>query len=397
MNDMPHPDSTAQLAILHTIARKLSSSVHLEQMLQITLSQVAELLALETGWIFLLDGQARFYLAAAQNLPPGLEEQGRMSGWCQCQEMFRHDELHRGQNISVVACSRLNSIQDPVKTGGLRFHASIPLLAGSQKLGVLNAASRQRQALSRDELHTLYTIGDLLSLAIQRTRYYEEHLAHSALSERYRLARELHDSLGQSLAALILRLETLDALVEKRAEPEAIRPRIRESADLARTALREARATVKHLRSEQSPDLGSALAQLVADLGLKARLEIEPGLPLSPALSHSLWRMLQELLTNIHKHAEAGSLCVSLARAPGGLHLCVSDDGKGFEPEAVPAGRFGLRGLQERVALLNGDVSVMSRPGAGTRISIFLPCGIEESAEPGASQTDSGEKPAERN
>ncbi|HEY9839672.1 MAG: histidine kinase [Candidatus Sericytochromatia bacterium] len=370
--------SPPHLAILHTIARKLSSSVHLEQILQITLSQVAELLELETGWVFLLDHEDRFYLAASQNLPPGLAaDPARMTGWCQCQEMFRHDELHSGQNISIVACSRLNQLTDPVQTGGLRFHASIPLKAGEQRLGVMNAASRQKQALNQDELHTLYTIGDLLSLAIQRTRYYEEHLNHSALSERYRLARELHDSLGQGLAALILRLETLDALVDMGAEADRLKPQINASVELARRTLREARSSVQQLRSEAMglPELAGAIERLIGELlpELEVKLDIDQQLQLSPALSHSLYRMLQELLNNVRKHAAARQLRITLCGEAGGLRLKLEDDGAGFEPDAVREGHFGLIGLRERVHLLAGQLQIRTSPGHGTLVEIFLP------------------------
>lgn len=385
---MSRMDSTRQLAILHTVARKLSSSVHLEQILQLTLAQVAELLQLETGWIFLLNEEDQFYLAASQNLPAGLQaEPERLSGWCYCLDMFRDDQLHSAQNISVIACSRLSALQKQGEqaTGGLRFHASIPLQTGEQKLGVLNVASLQRQQLNQDELHILYTIGDLLSLAIQRTRFYEEHLNHSTLNERYRMARELHDSLGQGLAALILRLETLDALVDKmqaqELEPaqavDRLKPQISQSVALARKTLREARSSVQDLRSPElhQPDLQSALEQLVQELlGSQAVVLALPSeLRFSPGLQHSLWRMLQELVTNIHKHAQAQQVRIALETSAEGICLKVSDDGQGFTPAAIAPGHFGLLGLRERVNLLQGRLSICSCPGQGTQIEIQLP------------------------
>lgn len=369
--------SSQRLEILHTVARKLSTSVHLEQMLTITLSQVARLLALETGWIFLLDGDDRFQLAAAQNLPPGLAAAPeRLTGWCQCQDMFRHDALHRGQNISIVACSRLNQLS-PDQTGGLKFHASIPLVAGEQKLGVLNAASRQKQALAQDELHTLYTIGDLLALGIQRARYYEEHLALSALDERFRLARELHDTLGQGLAALILRLETLDALVDKGLPTAQLKAQLAASAELARGTLRQARSSVQSLRSRESalPPLTQAIPALLAEMfgQLPCELSLTGAERLSPAMQQSVYRMLQELITNVHKHAAANRLEVMLAADAQGVTLRVQDNGRGFDPAAVPPGHFGLLGLRERVHLLQGELRLHTAPGQGTEIVILLP------------------------
>ncbi|MGV3526586.1 MAG: histidine kinase [Candidatus Sericytochromatia bacterium] len=367
-------DSTS-LGALHAVARALSSTVHLEQSLQITLSQVAELLQLETGWIFLLDAAGEPYLAAAQNLPPALvAEPERLCGSCYCLDRYRADSLQQAENISMIACSRLNQLQHG--TAGLRFHASIPLHTGSQKLGVMNVASRERPALSPADLDTLYTVGDLLSLAIQRTRFYEDNLALTALGERYRMARELHDSLGQGLAALILRLDTLDALLEKGAPPEQLKPQLTASLGLARRTLREARGAVSELRSPegQARPLRAALEQLVSELlpDLQVRLEL-PERQLSPALQHSVFRMAQELLTNIHRHAAARQVQLRLQVQADALQLQICDDGRGFDPEAIPPGHFGLLGLRERVHLLQGTVSLCSAPGQGTTIQIDLP------------------------
>lgn len=379
MSDSYSPNH--ELAILQAVARKLSSSVELQESLAQTLSQVAELLALETGWIFLLDEHDAPYLAASQNLPEGLQLPERMCGSCYCLDVFRADELHSARNVSIIACSRLYKLS-PEAAGGLRFHASIPLQAGGTKLGVMNVASRQKQALSPDDLNILYTIGDLLSLAIQRNRYHEEHLRLSALNERFRMARELHDSLGQGLAALIMRLETLDALSEKITDDTrmGIQNQVQHSLGLARNTLREARHSVQNLRSPEAEPVGLELSlrRLIQELlpGVNVSLTIRDSAlsaAFSPSLSHGLYRMLQELLTNIHKHARATAVDLEIEPSAEGLQVLVQDNGVGFEPDQVPAGHFGLIGLRERVHLLGGCFALESSLGQGTEVRIVLP------------------------
>ncbi len=378
-----------ELVILQAVARKLSSSVELSQSLQLTLSQVAELLSLETGWIFLLDEQGQAFLAAEQNLPAGLQIPERMCGSCYCLDIFRMDGLQTAENVSMITCSRLNKLE-PSASGDLRFHASIPLQAGGAKLGVMNVASRQKQALSPNELNMLYTIGDLLSLAIQRNRYHEEHLRHSALNERYRMARELHDSFGQGLAALIMRLETLDALTEKLESETQLKLRMQEqiqqSVKLARQTLREARGTVQNLRNPelQVGSFADDVERLIQEVLPDQQVErcIEP-FAMSAQLRHGLYRMVQELLTNIHRHAQAENVLIQLDAQVDGVKLVVSDDGQGFDPKHIPAGHFGLVGLRERIHLLQGCFKLCSQVGQGTYVVIQLPIqGFIQGAEP---------------
>src|SRR5215472_1555032 len=196
-----------ELMILNSIAQALNASVEMDQALEAVLAQVAALLGLQTGWIWLLDEETgQSYLAAAQNLPPGLtEDPSRMSGSCYCLDTFRMGDLNGAANVNVVKCSRLSGLVDG--TGGLRYHASIPLYAQGKKLGVLNVASTDWRKLSQDNLRLLYTVGDLVGIAIERGRLYAKSMRAGAEEERSRLAREIHDTLAQGLAAISLQLE----------------------------------------------------------------------------------------------------------------------------------------------------------------------------------------------
>src|SRR5574341_1693571 len=161
-----------ELSILNSIAEALNRSVDLDQALQAALSKAAELLDLKTGWVWLLSEESgETYLAAAQNLPPGLANNPElMQGSCYCLDTYKAGDLDGAANVNVITCSRLKKLVDG--TAGLRYHASIPLYAHGKSLGVLNLASADWRELTADDLRLLYTLGDLLSIAIERARLF---------------------------------------------------------------------------------------------------------------------------------------------------------------------------------------------------------------------------------
>ena len=156
--------------------------------MQTALAQAAELLGLRTGWVWLLrEESGDSYLAASQNLPPALAKSPhRMEGTCYCLDTYRAGDLNGAANVNVVTCSRLKWLVDG--TDGLRYHASIPLYAHGKKLGVMNVASPDWRELSPDDLRLLYTVGDLLSIAIERARLFDRSVQLGAAEERNRLA-----------------------------------------------------------------------------------------------------------------------------------------------------------------------------------------------------------------
>lgn len=376
-----------ELAILNEIASALNQEVDLSAALNTALKKVADLLQLRTGWIWLLqDGCADFhYLAAAQNLPPALRDNPqRMEGSCHCLNTFRAGDLDGAANINVVTCTRLWGLVDG--TDGLRYHTSVPLYAShGKKLGVLNVADTDWREPSEDDLRLLHTIGDLLSITIERARLFDQSRQIGASEERVRLAREIHDTLGQSLAAITLQMETADALIETGSAPEQVWSIIRKSLELSRSGLQEARRSVLDLRA--APLEGRTLFEAIGDLvgqfrartGLPAEYQaIGAHSPVPPRLEIALFRIAQEALSNVERHASAGQVAVALAAAPDDLRLTVSDDGIGFQVDDVPAGHYGLAGINERVHLMGGRFEVRSSPGAGTRLQVTIPLGTEE-------------------
>src|ERR671932_1346436 len=369
-----------ELSVLNAIARELNRSVDLGETLEFTLAQVAELLDLRTGWVWLISEESSEpYLTAAQNLPPLLPTHPRRmdgSGYCYCLDTYKRGDLEGAANVNVLTCSRLDGLVDG--TDGLRYHASIPLYAQDKKLGVMNVASPDWRSLSPEDLQLLYTIGDLLSIAVERARLFARSTRLGAAEERNRLAREIHDTLAQGLTATALQLESADALLD--AGSEKAHEQLRRALSLTRSNLEEARRSVLDLRAAplEGRPLSEALKALVerweAETGVATRYRAVNGSrPLPPRVEAALYRICQEALTNVARHAEAERVRVELIATPEWVRLFVADDGRGFEASEVLGDRHGLLGMRERTQILGGALDIRSSPGAGTRIEATVP------------------------
>lgn len=380
-----------ELSILNDVARALNASVDLPALLARALEKVAELLGLSTGWVLLFDETSgEPYLAAAQNLPPGLQEEPKlMAGWCYCLESFCDGELDGAANVGVMSCSRLRKLAlAKGKTAGLRYHASVPLEVyagdgGLKRLGMLNVAGPEWRELDGDALNLLRTIGDMLGVAVERARLHARRLDSVQTEERNRLAREIHDTIAQDLAAIAFQLEAAEALLAQRAEPERVQRSVTAALDLARKGLDEARRSVLDLRA--APLEGRTLPAALAALAEEADTEsmavifeadsIQPSLP--PAIEVGLYRIAQEALQNALRHGDAAHITLRLENSPEKVRLTIQDDGRGFAIDHAAGGhaasRFGLIGMRERARLLGGSFLIESAPGAGTRITTEIP------------------------
>lgn len=216
-----------------------------------------------------------------------------------------------------------------------------------------------------------------LADANRQLRDYALRVENLAMSqERNRIAREIHDSLGHSLTALNLQLETALKLWPR--QPEKAQQFLKEAKQLGSTALQEVRQSVAAMRTDplQRQSLEEAIATLAQDFekttGITPTysIQIPPNLP--PDLRTSLYRIIQEALTNIVKHAHARAVSIQLHNLPTGLTLRITDDGRGFDPQQNSTG-FGLQGMRERTLTLGGQFQVQSVPYKGTTIKIEIP------------------------
>ncbi len=366
-----------ELLILNAIAEALNREVDVAQALTTALARVTELFELRTGWVWLWnESTGAPYLAAAQNLPPGLANNpARLEGTCYCLDTYQLGQLEGAANISFITCTRLKELGEG--NAGLRYHASIPLYHHDRKVGVLNVARSNWQELSDDDLRLLSTVGDLLSIALERAQLFGKSVQLGAVEERNRLAREIHDTLAQGLAAITLQLETADALLD--ADPKRAATALRQALKLARANLDDARRSVMDLRAAplEGRTLSEALHALADEFAARTGVEVRfTGVggqsPLTIRTEAGLYRIVQEALTNIERHADASHVCVTLTVVPERITLVIDDDGQGFDVEQIPEHRFGLVGINERARLLGGALELYSAPGEGTTLSIVI-------------------------
>ncbi len=200
----------------------------------------------------------------------------------------------------------------------------------------------------------------------------------AASEERAHLARELHDSVTQALFSMTLQERSLELLLER--DPGQVPGKLAELRELQRDALAETRALIFELRPGNLQEHGLAAALRTHAAGLNARI----GLPVvvdadlgdrRPALEieEALYRIAQEALHNVVKHAGACQARAALDWQADAIHIRVEDDGRGFDPEAVPAGHLGLAGMRVRAERLGGWLRVESAPGRGTVIEAVIP------------------------
>ncbi len=379
-----------RLVVLSQISAALSRTERVENMLEEVLHHAGRLLQLHIGWAFLRDPRNEAYeLAATYQLPAAFERDDRaaLRGSCRCLDLLRGNELT--QPVNIVDCMRLE------KVGVKAQHASVPLRTSTGVVGLMNLVLPSGRLFSQRELALLSTVGGELGLAIEKAQLLNElqdkerlrsdlirKLLTAYEDERRRIARELHDEAGQSLTALILSVEMLRTVV-KQGRSASVDELDRLKA-LAETTLEEVRKLIYDLRPTILDDLGLAAAlrwyvhHQVEPRGLTVDLKLELGeARLDPVLETAVFRIAQEALWNVVKHAAATRVDVALALSDGQLRLRVKDNGRGFQDRRRSgdplSGGAGLGGMEERATLLGGTVRISSAPEAGTEVVAELP------------------------
>ena len=234
-----------------------------------------------------------------------------------------------------------------------------------------------RQSETRAQAQAL--LKQLESANRQLTEYASRVEDLTIANERQRMARELHDTLSQGLAGLILQLEAVDAhLASQRVE--RARTILQQSMEKARGTLAEARRAIDNLRQPAERDLVEVIQReaehFTSSTGIECKPQIDLSIDVPEAVAQAAWKAVAEGLTNIARHARAKNVTLRLSGDGNGLEIEICDDGVGFDPESVQSGHYGLVGMRERVRLAGGEVEVKSAPGKSTCVMIRFPPGV---------------------
>ena len=243
--------------------------------------------------------------------------------------------------------------------------------------GSFTVGFRTPHQFTQQEQRLLTALARRAGVAIQNAQLYEQTQQAAALEERQRLARELHDAVTQTLFSTALIADVLPELWDL--DPKEGRQHLADLRRLTRGALAEMRTLLVELRPGALTEmpLGDLLRQLAEATAGRSRLDVRAvidGLPrpLPSAVQVALYRMAQEALNNVVKHAQAHHVALELAYPADGVRLRVTDDGCGFDqdPSSIPAGHLGLSIMRERADAVGADLEVASQFGAGTTIEI---------------------------
>ena len=389
-----------ELEALNATATAISGSSGLDDLLEASIRKVLEILPVRAGWVFLGFDSGPLRLAAQVGLPPGFSPEIRTPGPV-CAEMLTEARPMVIDNVS----DRCPCSSQRMAMAGLACHVCVPLIAGERVVGLLNLAGDEGRVFTSEELRLLGSIGRQVGVAVENARLWDEVKRKESLrgqllsqvigaqeAERKRIARELHDEAGQSLTALLLGLRTLD---EDTALSDSSRQHLADLRTLAKDLFDDLHRLAVELRPAALDQLGlvGAVESCLRDFGARAGLTIDfhasgvDGLCVPGDMEIAIYRIAQEALSNVVRHAAASRVDVLLERRDNALILIVEDDGRGFDVDRAlhPAPldderRLGLFGVQERAALLNGRVTIESEHGRGTTLFVEIPLG--ESYDP---------------
>lgn len=374
---------------LREIISVLNSRQSLSESIDFIVSQARQLFGCDAVSIYRVKGEAEPLIiqaadgldeecAAHGEIPTGVGPVGRAVEARQPVALSEHrlrylKEVEAEVEPAGEELSLLQSVMD-------RYPALLaaPVVVREQAYGAMCLYYSQARDFSQEEVSLLEAFSHQTALAIETARLYDEVQQTATLEERSRLARELHDSVTQSLYSVTLLAEAAARLLS-RGQIETAAGHMRELRDTAQEALHEMRLLIFELRplalekSSLAEALRTRLESVEGRSGIKTELNVEGEERLAYELKLELYQIAQESLNNILKHARAGSVKVNLSFTGENLCMEVIDDGAGFDPaRAATGGGLGLSGMAERAARIGGKLVIESAPGEGTRVSVLV-------------------------
>ena len=368
-----------QLESLNEVGNALATETELDRLLDLIARRLRELLDARLVTVLLLAGADELHFAAVAG-----EGDGQILG-----ERITRASSKSGRVLERGRSERVDSVLDDpdVDNEAMRLIGAssglwVPLVVRGRAIGVLAAHDKLGPDVrfSDTDLRLAETFATRGALAVDMS----ERIASDSLRrvveaqelERRRLARELHDETGQALTSILLGLKAL----EEKLDDAGSRAAAAELRELVVTTLQDVRRLAVELRPSALDDFGlvAAVERLSASFSDQTGIEIDFETALGderlPAeVETALYRIVQESLTNVVKHARARRVSILLARRNGAIKAVIEDDGQGFDPAASPSAGFGLVGMRERLALLGGRLEVESSGDTGTTIAAEVP------------------------
>lgn len=373
-------ERTHELATLLQVSNNITSTLELESLLGLILDQLRGVVEYKLASISILENDYELLILAVRGdkMPqPGtrlfLTEQSDAHNMLIKRKPIFVPDL----NADTLNARQMRNDLERQNLHGMGTWMNVPLVVREKSVGLLALAHSQTNYYNASRVDLTMAFANQAAVAIENARLYAKSRKLAALEERQKLARDLHDSVSQTLYGIVLGARTARTLLDR--EPAKAVESVDYVLSLADAGLAEMRALIFELRPEslQTEGLVTALGKLVNALGARYRLEVtletgnEPDISIEP--KESLYRIAQEAMNNIAKHARANHVDVKLIDANGQLLLSISDDGAGFDTSAGFPGHLGLHTMRERAEKVGGTFNIESAQNAGTRIQVMIP------------------------
>jgi signal transduction histidine kinase len=369
-----------QLESLHEVVRSLVHETDLSRLLELVCRRLRELIGARLALIALPNADGELRISAAD----GVEATSALLG-----TVLAREHSKSGRVLENRQSARVDSVfddpevdQEEARRMGVRTGLYVPLIARGRAIGIVVVHDKvgANVRFSDSDLRLAEIFAARAAVAVDLSQRVARDTVRRVIEaqelERRRLARELHDETGQALTSILLGLKAIRSAAT---DEDAARAET-DVRELVVQALQDVRRLAVELRPSALDDFGlvAALERLATTFaersGIPAAVEStlsEQRLP--PELETVLYRLVQEALTNVVKHAGAERVSILVTQSDGGVRAVVEDDGQGFSPGEVRVDALGLVGMRERLALLGGTLSVESEPGAGTAVVADIP------------------------
>jgi signal transduction histidine kinase len=378
-------ERTRELESLYRADETLRRSLRLDDVLQALVDVAADILGMHKSAVLVRDADSgQFSLRAVRGFDPIFRSKlsGVFGG-----EFAR--SVVAGESAMLLSVADSDSQLSPdalefLHDQGVHELLSLPVVAGGEVFAIFGVFLTGHEGATAAERRPLAALTARAGLAIENARLYEAARDVAALEERQRLARELHDSVSQALYAIGLNATAAREILAS--DPARVAGILGDVLRLTETGLAEMRSLIFELRPESlaSEGLVGALEKQTAAVQARYRLAIDTSLGAEPSVSlktkEAMYRVAQEALHNVAKHAHARHVSVELESSSTELVLRVSDDGRGFDPSGEFPGHLGLRSMRERAEALGGSLDLASAPGAGTHVYVHVPLSASASS-----------------
>jgi PAS domain S-box-containing protein len=379
---------------LRDILAVLNSNRPLDEILNLIVAQAVDQLGSKGGVIYRLDTNHRYLeIKAAFDMPAELMDLGLIP-FIQTEAnkaILNHQPFAMPDLSGYIARTYKDEASPPAPLTAwanivqrhFRAYISVPLVVKNEVYGFISLYYAQIREFTKEEIELAVIFADQAALAIENARLQSQAEQAAITAERSRLARDLHDAVTQTLFSASLIAEVLPRLWER--SPEEGRRRLEELRQLTRGALAEMRTLLLELRPAAliEAEMNELFRHLTDAFNGRARipviLNVSGNCALPPEVKVALYRIAQEALNNITKHAGASQATIELGCQPGQVNLTVQDDGRGFDITKIPPEHMGLGIMKERAESIGAKLSITSDIDRGTQVKLVWQPGYHTS------------------